>query len=314
MRVFKKLLILAAVALPLVSASPVTAQGASGLSISPTRSELEINAGEEKTFEVSIKNVSGGAITAQPRVNDFTSDGVSGEPKIAADEAEALPSSIKGFLPQVDSVDLEADETKKVTVTAKVPADTNPGSYYGLLRYTAVPKGSSGDGQVSLAAGIGVIVLITVPGDLTQKISVSSIQAAEGGKVKSFFTKAPNEVFVKVRNIGTAFAKPYSKVTISSLGKDVVTYDMNNEEPRGNVLPGDEREFKNSISGISRPGKYTVKAVTSIYADNASSDILVSESSFWYIPMWMFIVAGVLLLLLILGAFLGYRKFSHGKR
>lgn len=305
---------MAAFMLPLLQTGAAYAQG-SGLSISPTRAEIEVAAGSSDKFTLKIKNVTGGDITAKFKINDFTADGVSGEPKLSADEAEQLPTSVKPFLEDAKDVDLAKDETKDVDVIVAVPPDTNPGAYYGVLRYTAVPKESAGDGQVSLAAGVGVIVLITVPGNVEQKISVTSIKAEQGGKQSSFFLKSPDKAAVTIRNIGTGFAKPYSKVTVNYMGnKEVYSYDMNNQEPRANVLPGSSREFKDEIKGISKPGKYTINTTTSIFIDNASSDILLSEASFWYVPMWMLIVLGILLLLLAAGIFIAYRKIRGVNR
>jgi hypothetical protein len=153
-----------------------------------------------------------------------------------------------------------------------------------------------------------------VPGNVEQKISVTSIKAEQGGKQGAFFMKSPDKAVVTIRNIGTGFAKPYSKVAVNYMGKEVYSYDMNNEEPRANVLPGSSREFKDDIKGITKPGKYTIKTTTSIFIDNASSDILLSEASFWYVPMWMLIVLGVLLLLLAAGIFIVYRKIRGVNR
>jgi hypothetical protein len=313
MRLVKNLLILAAFMLPFMQVGAASAQG-SGLSISPTRAELEVAAGTVDKISLKIKNVTGGAITARATINDFTADGITGEPQIASDEAEQLPTSVKGFVKN-ENIELEPDETKDVDVVVDVPADTNPGAYYGVLRYTAVPKDGSGDGQVSLSAGVGVIVLITVPGNVEQKISVSSIKALADGKSGFLLTKSPTQAAITVRNIGTGFAKPFSRVSITNMGgKEVFAYDMNNLEPRANILPNSSREFKDEIKNIKMPGKYTMKATTSIFIDNASSDILISEASFWYVPMWLLIVLGVLLLLLIVGGFLAYRKIRGVNR
>jgi hypothetical protein len=56
--------------------------GGSGLSISPTRTELRIERGKSDQVKVSIRNVTKGAIVAKPFVADFESDNETGEPKL----------------------------------------------------------------------------------------------------------------------------------------------------------------------------------------------------------------------------------------
>ncbi len=165
-----------------------------------------------------------------------------------------------------------------------------------------------------MAAGVGIITLITVPGNVEQKIAVQSIQAERNGKAGAFFMSAPDKSVITIKNTGTGFAKPYAKVSLKYMGSEVYSYDMNNQEPRANVLPGSSRQFKDDIKNISKPGKYTISTTTSIFKDNASSEILLSEATFWYVPSWMLIALGVLLALLTVGILLSLRRIKKGRR
>ena len=84
-------------ALP-VSSSYAQQNSGSGLSISPTRTELSIKPGQAGTVSISIKNVTAGDITAKALVNDFEADNLTGEPTLLIDDTKRSAASIRDFL------------------------------------------------------------------------------------------------------------------------------------------------------------------------------------------------------------------------
>src|SRR5687768_15576711 len=75
-----------------------TGQSGSGLSISPTRTELRIEPGGTDVVKISLRNVTAGDIIAKAFINDFESDNETGEPHIIVDESKQAATSIKPFL------------------------------------------------------------------------------------------------------------------------------------------------------------------------------------------------------------------------
>src|SRR5579863_8616026 len=59
-----------------------TSGSASGLSISPLRQELTLKPGQADEISITLKNITGGPITAKVAVQDFESDNLTGNPKI----------------------------------------------------------------------------------------------------------------------------------------------------------------------------------------------------------------------------------------
>src|SRR5690606_20768692 len=153
----------------------------SGLQISPTRHEESVEPGASKTVQISIKNVSGADIIARVEVNDFESDNRTGQPKINIQSTPASPNSIKNFLPGLEDISLANNETKNIDIAIDVPANTPAGAYYGVIRYQAVPVTQAEDsGNVSLTASVGVIMLIEVPGQITEGMELESLSARSG--------------------------------------------------------------------------------------------------------------------------------------
>ncbi len=289
----------------------------SGLRISPTRSELVLDKGKSANIEISLKNVSGGDIIAKAEVNDFDSEGETGEPKILVNQTEPTGNSVKPFLSGVEDIKLKADESKTVKIGVSIPGDASAGAYYGVLRYSAVPAtGQSEPGKVSLTASVASLILIEVPGEITEQIQLNDIllyESISDTTSSSFFTKPPAQSGVRITNNGNSFSKPFGKVSIKrTLGnKEVYSYELNSTTPRNNVLPNSTRIFRDEIKNISIPGRYTITAGVS---HGKSGEVLTKQVSFWYIPVWLVVVLVALLLLAVLGIFLLIRKLRKSSR
>jgi hypothetical protein len=303
---------LLALGLLLLPAAPVGAQqeNGSGLSISPTRTELSIKPGEAGTVSITLKNVTKGNVTAKALVNDFEADNDTGEPKLITDESKQSAASIRNFLLGLDDIPLKAGEQKDLVIPVQIPSDASPGAYYGVIRYQAVPvnEGTQGAGQVALTASVGSLVLIEVPGNITQKIQLQSVRAYLSGKPGTIFTKKPDQVGVKIKNLGNSFAKPFGQVQTQNMsGKQVYSYELNNSTPRGNILPDSERTFRDQLKGVGAPGRYKIVANISY---GSGGEVLNYTSTFWYLPVWLLIVLAVLLIALIGSAVYMFRRYN----
>ncbi len=320
------LIVLSLMAASLFTAQLVRAQdnSGSGLRISPTRSELSIIPGDNRTVTQTVKNVTRNAVTVEPTLNDFESDGESGEPRLIGDPNNISAYSLREFISLPEPFDLQPDEEKEVSVAVVVPEDASPGAYFGSVLYRATPQGSSEGGQVALVASVGSLVLLEVPGEITEKIQINDISAYLEGNSGSLFTKKPTEIGVKIENLGNSFSQPFGKVSVKDWrGNEVFIYELNNTTPRGNILPDSTRlflqEFYNvetktvneeeettKTSPIKWPGRYEI---TGNISHGTTGEIYTVSTTFWYIPAWLVIVLLVLFVLLVGGAVFMYRKY-----
>lgn len=285
----------------------------SGLSISPLHNQLTLDPGASTSIKITLKNITQNDVVAKAYVNDFTADNDSGNPVIITDPNKQLPTSIKKFVKTAD-VPLKVGQKKDVTVPVNIPANATPGAYYGIIRYRAIPAGANapGQGQVSLSASVGSIVLIQVKGDLKEQAQLSNLKVYRDNNSGTFFFQKPNAVGVEIRNLGNSFVQPFGKVVVTNTsGKQIYSYELNNAQPRANVLPGSKRTFKDSIKGITKPGRYKVSASIS-FGDG--SNVLVSQKTFWYIPGWLAALILAVLIILILLVFFAYRRYRGAKR
>lgn len=289
----------------------------SGLSISPTRYDLQVSPGKTDVVKVTLRNISGTDIVARAIINDFEADGQTGEPRIITDKNKQIAQTVRNFLLNVDDIPLKKDESKTFDITVKVPDNAAPGAYYGIIRYEAVPQSqadaaNNGTINVSLTASVGVVVLLTVPGNIQQQVQALSVQAFPSTTSKNssaFFLKAPGAAGVTLKNLGNGFATPFGTVNVTNmLGKQVYSYQLNNGDPRGVILPNSTRLFKESIKGVKLPGRYTIIANVSY---GSGGEIIITKGSFWYLPIWLVVLLVALLAIIVAAVYVLYRRLSR---
>ena len=297
----------------------------SGLRISPTRTELSLVGGDTRQITQTVRNVTQNPVTVEPVLNDFESDGVTGEPRLLGDPEDVSAYSLREFITLPEPFDLAPEEERELTLNVDVPVNAAPGAYFGSVLYRASPQGSGGDGQVALVASVGSLVLLEVPGDIVEKIEIKDISAFIGEDAGSLFTKKPDNIGIEIENLGNGFSQPFGKVSVTDWrGNEIFLYELNDSQPRSNILPESTRlfldEFNNieirTVNGeeeiersspITWPGRYTI---TGNISHGSSGEIFTVSSTFWYIPSWLIIVIVILLVVLIGGAFYLYRKYS----
>lgn len=286
---------------------PVGAQNspASGVRISPTRAEVSVEKGQSGEARFNIKNITGGPVVVKAVLNDFDPQ-EDGSLKPLR-EGESNAASIRNFVTLPADVTLEAEQAVDMVVPITIPENQAPGAYYGVVLFQGLPVSEGqGPGQVSLTGSVGGIILVNVPGEIKESMQLVSIRAGRATpgnstevRLSNVFAQPFDRVQVRVNNTGNSFLKPFGKVTINNWrGQEVAVYEMNDSDPRANVLPGSQRVFTDEIAGVKMPGRYTISAGIA-YGDGG--DVLTQKVTVWYLPVWLVIVVVVILAALVFG-------------
>lgn len=299
-----------------------TSQSGNGFRISPVRHAPTIEKGKSDVLKLTLENPADVPVTARVIINDFVaSDKEDGEPRLILDEnAPAPKNSFKTLVSPIGDIQLKPKEKKELSITIKVSKDANSGGYYGAVRFVPVTP-NSGQGNVGLSASVGTIVLVRVPGDLTERLDLLELTAGQNGHAKSFISRGDVSVITRLKNEGDIHVKPFGKVTVKNMfGRVIYEGEFNTsqtEDARATILPGSTRKFENNLGKKNLLGRYTIEANLGI--SQGSGDIVSSETSFWYLPMWAIIVLLLILVGLAVGGYLIYRRLSsphnrHGAR
>lgn len=269
---------------------------ANTLKISPVRSDIEVKAGESKTVQTRVTNLTDQPITVHPIENDFISGDERGTPAIILDEAKYAPThSLKRFMVPLDDVTIEAGKTETITVTINVPQNAQAGGYFGAVRFA--PTSPDSGGQVNLSASAASLILLTVPGDLVEKLNMTDFSIMQYGVVgTNFSTSKDIMATVRFENKGGAQIGPFGKVSVKQGNKVIYDVDFNNKTPRDVVLPDGARRWDIPLKNIAGFGKYTVTATFTYGKDNQSTEV---TKSFWVIPKEVIIAAIIGLVVLV---------------
>lgn len=277
-----------------------------GLKVSPVRSDLTIAAGSSQQITVSVTNVTSEVSSYDIQVNDFTASGdESGEPQILLDANQYAPThSLKRLVGKVAGVTLTPGQTKNVLVPINVPKGYKAGGYYGAIRFVPHTDAGAPNKNVTLSASVGSLVLVTVPGNINEVMSVASLDARKAVGTNQIDT--PNTIFfnnksingvVRFQNGGDVQEQPFGKLVLKNWrGKAIASYEINNGTPRGNVLPDSIRKFEVKLDKLSGFGKYTLEGN---FGYGSAGQLITARTTFYIIPVYLIVIVVVLVLLVL---------------
>jgi hypothetical protein len=269
------------------------------LEIAPPVLNLTGNPGQTLKTQISLRDVSSGALLVTGSVNDFTASGEDGTPKIITEDGETNPYSIKSWVAPLPKLLLEPRQIESLPVTIRIPADAAPGGYFGVVRFTATAPELDSQG-VSLSASLGALIFIRVNGEAKESIAIEEFSVATpGGTMKSMFESTPLVFVERIKNNGNTYEQPKGQIIISDMfGKKIAGVNVNLDER--NVLPQSIRKFEQtldkSVLGNKKLfGKYTA-TLTMTYGSKKQT--VTSTKTFWVIP---YTLIGVGIAVLIVG-------------
>ena len=281
-----------------VSSSANAQSTANTLKVSPVRTDIQIEAGKTGEVPITITNLTDAEILVAPIENDFVQGDENGTPSIILDADEFAPThSLKRFMVPLGNVKVPANGSATVKVVIKVPANAQAGGYFGALRFA--PTTPDSGGQVNLSASVASLILLTVPGPVTEQLNLTDFNLQQGSKPGTDF-RTPNDLKAVFRfeNKGNIQLGPFGKVSVTQGDKIVYDYDFNQQNPRDVVLPDGARKWEVPLKDIGEFGYYKVQATFTYGTTNKTIEV---ERSFWIIPTAFIIAAIAILIVLIAG-------------
>lgn len=285
---------------------------ANTLKVAPVRTDISVAPGESKKIQVIVTNTTNSAISVRPIQNDFVAGDERGTPALILDADKFAPThSLKRFLAPIADTIVPAKKSKAIDVVIKVPASAQPGGYYGAVRFA--PTTPDGGGQVNLSASVASLMLLTVPGEVVEKLDLTEFNIQQGGKTSEYFTSSNDlQATFRFKNSGGIQLGPIGKISVKQGDKVVYDTDFNNKEQRDVVLTDSARRWDIPLKNIGSFGNYTVTATYTYGTTNQSIEV---TKSFWVVPQLLIVVGiiGILILIaLIIGIILLIRHRKKG--
>ncbi len=289
----------------LVFAQSSTNNNTNTLKLSPVRSDIVVEPGKSKVVTIQVTNLTKSPMTVKPVQNDFIAGDDRGTPALILDEEEYAPThSLKRFMAPLSNVTVAPESTQDIDLTINVPASAQAGGYYGAVRI--VPVNPDGTAQVNLNASAASLVLLTVPGDLVERLDLTRFDVVQGEKADAWFQSA-NDLGVSFRfeNQGNVQVGPYGTITVKQGDEVIFENEFNYEQPREVVLPDSAREWDIPLKNIGSIGYYEVTALFTYGTKNETIEV---TKTFWVVP-WAVIIGAVVGVLVLIGLIIGIVAF-----
>lgn len=290
--------------------------GGNGLRVSPVRSNITLSPGSVRTVNIYITNVTTETSVIQGVVNDFTSrKDETGSPAVIFDPNQyAASHSLKRFTTPLGKYTLNPGQTITVPVEIKIPTNAAGGGYFGAIRFYPASIVNGPKINVSLSGSVGSLILVKVPGDLKEMMTIKSFEVTQQDSSSSIFTsnKGLNST-IRFENRGNVHEQPFGKILVRDRsGKILYQKEVNNAVPPSNVLPDSVRKFDVPLKNVGSFGKFKVEGN---FGYGSSGQLLTAATTFYVIPKWM-IASIIALILLILFLIFGLPKIirAYNKR
>lgn len=292
--------------------SAATSSG-NGMQVSPVRTDLVIQPGQSKTVSVYVQNVTNGEENLQVITNDFVAKDETGAPSLLLNGSANPRHGLKQYISTPRTVIVPQGQRKEVKVTVTIPKDAAGGGYYGAVRFAPVGSSASEAKNVALSGSVGSLILVSVPGDIKENMQIASVEVSKGNSAGTVFMSGKGlSAVVRFRNEGNVQEQPFGKFLLKKGSKTLGTYEINNTDPKGNVLPDSIRKFSVDLKDVGSFGKYTVQGN---FGYGSNGQLLSASTSFYVIPLYI-IIPAVIIIGLIIAAIVFVPKFlkNHDQR
>lgn len=254
--------------------------------VGPGRFSLEIAPGESKTVLLNVSNRMGSERLFRFTTEDMTSgDDETQTIRLLGDEVG--PYTIKDYISvEYDKFYLGPNLRAVVPVTVSIPADAEPGGFYGSILTEAMPTDLAPEEELlapatSMISRIGTLFYVTTPGEIQRQGALADFTTIPD---KKFYFEGPVDMGITFENTGSVHLTPYGYITIENILGDVVGEV---ELDPWFVMPGSLRTREISWDREFLFGRYTVTAEIDRGYDN---EVDIMTLSFWVIP-WKFMAA-----------------------
>lgn len=277
-----------------------------GLTISPPITNITIKPGQTITQTIKVTNPTNKLVQIYPEAMDFKALGEGGQPSFYLSESSSGGYSLASWVRfPYDQLALTPQQVVNFQYTIIAPKNAESGGHYGAVFFVSnPPKNTKPGSQVSIGSMVGSLILATVPGNITEKASISNFSSNQKIHLN-------NKVIIntKIQNKGNIHIVPIGSIVIKNItGKIVDKLSFNDQA--GNVLPASIREFDNTWNSHKFLFGYYSANLNLTYG----SHLLTATTSFWIVPTWVVIVLLIILILVVFGLFYLNKKRKGRKK
>ncbi len=255
------------------------------VTVGPVRLDFFVNPGDTASGTIMVQNEQNQAETFYPSFQKFTEN--NGVKSFTND-----PSDLPGWFTLPSSVTLKAGEQKTIPFTVTVPKNAAPGGHFAVMWWGTAPSTAADGQQVSVVTRAGILIYMTVAGDIHEGMTVTDFSANGGG---SFFFGYPINFSSSLFNEGNVYETPTGTVAVyNTLGMLSTQLPIN---PNGSsVLPQSTKQF--SAMWASNPWAFGVYHAVLTVSYGQNSQTITASKWFFVLPLWT--TLGVIIVLILI--------------
>jgi hypothetical protein len=278
--------------------------------VGPGRSEIEVLPGQTIIQEITVTNRISDGRTFRLEVDDIKGS-TDGSSAVSLADGERGPYSIRDYISfPKETFTLNLGERARIPVTITIPANAEPGGFYGSVLVSTDRTPIEADGNVSrspVIARVGSLFFVTVKGDVERGGIAKSITTVGN---KWWYEEGPINLGILYENTGSVHLNPYGEVSVKNMfGEEVGFIEL---EPWF-VLPKSLRNREITWDRELLLGRYTVTAKINRGYDDVIDEV---STSFWVVP-WKVLVGifvGLFVIIFALRTFFRTFEFSRKKK
>lgn len=205
------------------------------LTISPVRMETTGDPGQTISGEMLLFNEESVVRTFYSSTANFEARGEGGAPHFLEERV-----GLATWIQIQESVTLQPQESKTLPYSIVIPKDAAPGGHFAAIFWGTSPPVVREGGQVAIGGRLGMLVLLSVTGELTKGDGgLVEFGITEGARIAS---SLPVTFFYRFFNEAGERIMPQGKIIIKNI-LGLTTAELDANVGSGNVLPRSTRKF-----------------------------------------------------------------------
>jgi hypothetical protein len=246
----------------ILSVAFLFAHSASALTITPVRLEISGDPGQMIVKPVTLINEQKTEATFYSSFANFEAQGETGNPSFV-DPKEDLGTWIRTN----ESITLAPGESKDVNLIIDIPKNAYAGGHFAVVFFGTMPNSGGENNGVGIGAKTGILILLSVNGDVLEKGGLSSFNLLDN---KVFYNSLPVNFIYRFKNDGNDRVKPEGKINIHNIFY-YPSARLNANPVSGNILPHSTRRFEVEwIKEKADPNNNPSSFILSSFFDRAS--------------------------------------------
>lgn len=285
---------------------PFVVSAAPSYTVAPLVIDVESEARDIQTFDITLRNTGTAPLTVYPTVNNITVAGggtiESFLPPVSSDRTSSLTSWLEITR---SGVKLAVGETKIVTLTLRVNPSPQPGEYHAFIGFGSGRNDHFAKEQVRTGGAPGTILTVRIVDKKSELLKLSRFI------IDRFITSSENEsARYIIKNPGDVPLTPKGEIIFyDNRGEEVSSLVVNEESAE--IPPGGEKEFRAQVPMHGLFGKY--KAFLNVEYGSVQRASVQDTAFFYVFPlMTILIVLGVISVVVVIISLYVHKRYLDG--